>query len=164
VRTKTTLDLNDCELMGKFVVETVASHADAKGPKSRAPVVVAVVGDEGQLLWLKAMDGAEKASHQIAQSKAYTAVRASQDTVNLRGVDATNFVDPKVTAFGGGVAIRVAGEIVGGIGVSGRYSTRAEAQENGEATDFPQDHELGQAAVERFFQHHNINADEGAKP
>lgn len=158
MRIKTTLDLNDCDLMGNSIVEIVSKNVGPKGPKSRAPVVVAIVGDEGQLLWFKAMDGAEKASHQIAQSKAYSAVKVSADTVHLSGVDAANFVDPKITAFGGGVVVRVAGEVVGGIGVSGRYSTQAEAQENGDPTDLLQDHELGQAATEKFHQHHGVSA------
>src|SRR3954470_13136433 len=86
---------------------------------------VAILDDGGNLKAFSRMDGAPILSIEIAQNKAYTA---------LFGVSTQEFFDfiqgdpsllagiptlARVAAYGGGFPIKVNGEIVGAIGVSG---------------------------------------------
>jgi uncharacterized protein GlcG (DUF336 family) len=86
---------------------------------------IAVLDDGGNLKAFRRMDGAPILSIEIAQNKAYTA---------LFGVPTQDFFDfiqrdpsllagiptlARVAAYGGGFPIKVAGEVVGAIGVSG---------------------------------------------
>ena len=86
---------------------------------------VAVLDDGGNLKAFRRMDGAPILSIEIAQNKAYTA---------LFGVPTQDFFDfiqrdpsllagiptlARVAAYGGGFPIKVGGEVVGAIGVSG---------------------------------------------
>ncbi len=86
---------------------------------------VAVLDDGGNLKAFRRMDGAPILSIEIAQNKAYTA---------LFGVSTQDFFDfiqrdpsllagiptlARVAAWGGGLPIKVNGEVVGAIGVSG---------------------------------------------
>ena len=86
---------------------------------------VAVLDDGGNLKAFRRMDGAPILSIEIAQNKAYTA---------LFGVPTQDFFDfiqrdpsllagiptlARVAAYGGGFPIKVDGEVVGAIGVSG---------------------------------------------
>jgi uncharacterized protein GlcG (DUF336 family) len=86
---------------------------------------VAILDDGGNLKAFSRMDGAPILSIEIAQNKAYTALFgvSTQDFFNfiqgdpslLAGIPAL----PRVAAYGGGFPIKVDGEIVGAIGVSG---------------------------------------------
>jgi uncharacterized protein GlcG (DUF336 family) len=108
------------ELAQKMVDEAVAK-ARALGVSEN----VAILDDGGNLKAFRRMDGAPILCIEIAQNKAYTA---------LFGVpthDFFNFIqgDPsllagmptlaRVAAWGGGFPIKVNGEIVGAIGLSG---------------------------------------------
>ena len=108
------------ELAQRMVDEAVA--------KSRTIGVsenVAVLDDGGNLKAFSRMDGASIPTIEIAQKKAYTA---------LFGVSTQDFFDfiqrdpsllagiptlARVAAWGGGLPIKVNGEVVGAIGVSG---------------------------------------------
>ncbi|WP_342764523.1 heme-binding protein [Haladaptatus sp. R4] len=73
------------------------------------------------------MDDALLASIDIAQNKAYSAVslkmpthelaNASQPNESLFGIHSTN--DDRIVIFGGGYPLRVDGDVVGAVGVSG---------------------------------------------
>jgi uncharacterized protein GlcG (DUF336 family) len=86
---------------------------------------VAILDDGGNLKAFGRMDGASIPTIEIAQNKAYTA---------LFGVSTQEFFDfiqgdpsllagiptlPRVAAWGGGFPIKVNGEVVGAIGLSG---------------------------------------------
>ena len=92
------------------------------------PVCVAVADRSGVLLAFARMDGAPQMSVTIAQDKAYTAVSfgmathewhdfIKNDPPLLHGIVHT----PRLVVFGGGYPVRVDGELVGGIGVSGGH-------------------------------------------
>ena len=89
-------------------------------------VAIAVVDQAGNLKAFARMDGAPLLSSRIAQDKAWTAAafgiptHAWWDLVKdepplLHGIVKTD----RLIVFGGGVPLRSAGEVVGGIGVSG---------------------------------------------
>src|SRR6267154_2030511 len=89
--------------------ELAQKMVDAAVAKARELGVcenVAVLDDGGNLKAFSRMDGAPILSIVIAQNKAYTA---------LFGVSTL----ARVAAYGGGFPIKVDGEIVGAIGVSG---------------------------------------------
>lgn len=88
-------------------------------------IAVAVAGPEGELISFLRMDGANPASAQIAQSKAYTSARDCK-TTRAQGEFMRNdkreqgyWTDNRITGFGGGLHIVQHGKVIGGIGVSG---------------------------------------------
>jgi uncharacterized protein GlcG (DUF336 family) len=86
---------------------------------------VAILDDGGNLKAFSRMDGAPIPTIEMAQNKAYTALLgvSTQDFFNfikgdpslLAGVPTLS----RVAAWGGGFPIKVDGEVVGAIGVSG---------------------------------------------
>src|SRR6202140_356375 len=108
------------ELAQKMVDEAVAKATELGVAEN-----VAILDDGGNLKAFRRMDGAPILCIEIAQNKAYTA---------LFGVSTQDFFDfiqgdpallaglptlARVAAYGGGFPIKVDGEIVGAIGVSG---------------------------------------------
>ena len=86
---------------------------------------VAVLDDGGNLKAFSRMDGAPILSIEMAQNKAYTALFgvSTQDFFNFIQTDPSLLAGiptlARVAAWGGGFPIKVDGEIVGAIGVSG---------------------------------------------
>ena len=86
---------------------------------------VAILDDGGNLKAFSRMDGASIPTIEIAQNKAYTALFgvATQDFFDLIQGDPSLLAGiptlPRVAAWGGGLPIKVNGEVVGAIGVSG---------------------------------------------
>lgn len=88
-------------------------------------IAVAVAGPEGELISFLRMDGANAASSQIAQSKAYTSARDCKSTKEqgefMRNANREQgyWADVRITGFGGGLPIIQNGKVIGSIGVSG---------------------------------------------
>jgi uncharacterized protein GlcG (DUF336 family) len=86
---------------------------------------VAILDDGGNLKAFSRMDGAPILSIEIAQNKAYTALFGvpTQDFFNFIQGDPSLLAGiptlARVAAWGGGFPIKVDGEIVGAIGLSG---------------------------------------------
>src|SRR3977135_2046698 len=86
---------------------------------------VAILDDGGNLKAFSRMDGAPILSIEIAQNKAYTALFGvpTQDFFNFIQGDPSLLAGiptlARVAAYGGGLPIKVNGEVVGAIGVSG---------------------------------------------
>src|SRR5580692_2634522 len=108
--------------------ELAQKMADAAVAKARELGVtenVAILDDGGNLKAFSRMDGAPIPTIEMAQNKAYTALLgvSTQDFFNfiqgdpslLAGIPAL----PRIAAWGGGLPIKVNGELVGAIGVSG---------------------------------------------
>src|ERR1700752_3052241 len=108
------------ELAQRMVDEAVAKARTIGGFEN-----VAILDDGGNLKAFRRMDGAPILSIEVAQNKAYT---------GLFGVPTEDFFDfiqrdpsllagiptlARVAAYGGGFPIKVDGEVVGAIGVSG---------------------------------------------
>src|SRR3954471_1772194 len=107
------------------LAQKMVDAAVAKAGELGVTENVAILDDGGNLMAFARMDGAPILSIEMAQNKAYTA---------LFGVSTQEFFDfiqgdpsllagiptmARVAAWGGGFPIKVDGEIVGAIGVSG---------------------------------------------
>ena len=106
----------------------IVAAAEAKAREMKIPMCIAVVDSDGTLKAFSRMDGAALLSVQIAQDKAYTAIAfgmathewfdfIKDDPPLLHGITHT----PRLVVFGGGFPIRLKGEMVGGVGVSGGH-------------------------------------------
>lgn len=102
--------------------------AKAKGDELGIPFSIAIVDRVGNLKAFAAMDGAPVLSLEIAQNKAFSAAtynrathewydRLKDDPPLLHGIVHT----PRLIIFGGGYPIKIDGELIGGIGVSGGH-------------------------------------------
>jgi uncharacterized protein GlcG (DUF336 family) len=108
--------------------ELALKMVDAALAKARALGVsenVAILDDGGNLKAFSRMDGAPILSIEMAQNKAYTALFgvSTQDFFNFIKGDPSLLAGiptlTRVAAWGGGFPIKVDGEIVGAIGLSG---------------------------------------------
>ena len=108
------------ELAQKMVDEAVAKARELGVTEN-----VAILDDGGNLKVFSWMDGASISIIEIAQNKAYTALFgvSTQDFFNFIQGDPSLLAGiptlPRVAAWGGGFPIKVNGEVVGAIGVSG---------------------------------------------
>jgi uncharacterized protein GlcG (DUF336 family) len=107
------------------LAQKMANAAVAKATELGVTENVTILDDGGNLKAFSRMDGAPILSIVMAQNKAYTALFgvSTQDFFDfiqgdpslLAGIPAL----PRVAAWGGGFPIKVNGEIVGAIGLSG---------------------------------------------
>jgi uncharacterized protein GlcG (DUF336 family) len=108
--------------------QKMIAAAEAKAVEIKRKMVIAVCDDGGNLKAFSRMDGAPLLSVEIAQNKAYTAVSygvathqwfdfIKDDPPLLHGITHT----PRLVVFGGGFPIKIDGQLVGGIGVSGGH-------------------------------------------
>jgi uncharacterized protein GlcG (DUF336 family) len=111
-------------ISAEFAQEMI-NAAVAKARELGVAENVAILDDGGNLKAFSRMDGASIPTIEIAQNKAYTALFGvpTQDFFNfiqrdpslLAGIPAL----ARVAAWGGGLPIKMNGEVVGAIGVSG---------------------------------------------
>jgi glc operon protein GlcG len=105
----------------RSLIALVADRLDASGGRA----AVAVVDAHGELVAFLRTDGCGLASINNAIHKAFTAARESGESGALgersrtEGFPLTNFGDPRYIGWGGGVPIRLDGEVIGAIGISG---------------------------------------------
>lgn len=104
-------------------VDAVIAQCEQDG---KEPIAVAVTDAHGDLVAFARMDGDGDFSGTVARRKAYTAVRIAKDSgawgeyVRSMGRTVSDYREPDLIPFQGGVAIRWDGQIIGGIAVSGR--------------------------------------------
>lgn len=120
MRTIASLGLDDA----RRAVAAIEAELARRGDK---PAVIAVADAHGELILLVRHDGAPLPSILIATNKAFTAARerkpsravgeAARDPV--KGFDVAYFGDPRYLGWGGGVPVRVDGEVAGAVAVSG---------------------------------------------
>jgi uncharacterized protein GlcG (DUF336 family) len=107
------------------LAQKMVNAAVAKARELGVAENVAILDDGGNLKAFGRMDGAPILSIEIAQNKAYTALFGfpTQDFFNFIQGDPSLLAGiptlRRVAAYGGGFPIKVDGEIVGAIGVSG---------------------------------------------
>src|ERR1700730_14031428 len=107
------------------LAQTMVEEAVAKARKIVVTENIAILDDGGNLKAFSRMDGAPILSIEIAQNKAYTALFgvSTQDFFNFIQGDPSLLAGiptlARVAAYGGGFPIKVDGEIVGAIGLSG---------------------------------------------
>src|SRR5258708_33769586 len=108
----------------------MVNEAVAQARKIGVAENVAILDDGGNLKAFSRIDGAPILSIEIAQNKAYTALFGvpTQDFFNFIQGDPSLLAGirtlARVAAYGGGFPIKVNGEIVGAIGVSGAPTRR----------------------------------------
>jgi uncharacterized protein GlcG (DUF336 family) len=107
------------------LAQKMVNAAVAKARELGVTENVAILDDGGNLKAFSRMDGASMPTIEIAQNKAYTALFgvSTQDFFNFIQGDPSLLAGlptlARVAAWGGGFPIKVDGEIVGAIGVSG---------------------------------------------
>ena len=107
------------------LAQKMVDRAVAKAREIGVAENVAIVDDGGNLKAFSRMDGAPIPTIEMAQNKAYTALLgvSTQDFFNFIQGDPSLLAGiptlTRVAAWGGGFPIKVDGEVVGAIGVSG---------------------------------------------
>ena len=107
------------------LAQKMVNAAVAKAKELGVSENVAILDDGGNLKAFSRMDGAPILSIEMAQNKAYTALFGvpTQDFFNFIQRDPSLLAGiptlARVAAWGGGLPIKVDGEIVGAIGLSG---------------------------------------------
>jgi glc operon protein GlcG len=102
--------------------QMVLQAAKASAQQRHAPSAIAVVDPAGDLLAFERMDRVRPASADLAIGKARTAARLQRPTVEVEdniNQGRTAFVTANIAALRGGMPIRVAGEVVGAVGIAG---------------------------------------------
>ena len=110
-------------VIGHAEVARVLTAARQEAQAQQWNVTIAVVDDGGHPLALERLDGCAPASAYIAMEKARTAALGRKETRDYEEMvngGRTAFVTaPLLTCLEGGVPLRVDGQVVGAIGVSG---------------------------------------------
>ena len=107
------------------LAQKMVEAAVAKARELGVAENVAILDDGGNLKAFRRMDGAPILSIEMAQNKAYTALFgvSTQEFFNFIQGDPSLLAGiptlARVAAWGGGFPIKVNGEVVGAIGVSG---------------------------------------------
>ncbi len=109
------------------LAKKIAARAESEAAKNKWTMVIAVLDDGGNLIYLERMDGTQLGSIVVAQEKAKTALQFKRPTKAFEDVvtgGRTVILSlPGVVAIEGGLPLVVDGVIVGAIGVSGMKST-----------------------------------------
>jgi glc operon protein GlcG len=98
----------------------------------KSPIAVAVTDERGDLVAFARMDKVNPVSIRIAFRKAYTSAihrtdsGAWADKIKQQGRVVSDYGDPELIPFQGGLVIREGGDVIGAIGVSGRTSQEDE--------------------------------------
>ncbi|HVY07870.1 MAG TPA: heme-binding protein [Burkholderiales bacterium] len=119
--------LADKKVLNLDGAKKVAAAAEAEAKKNNWNVVITVVDDGGNLLYLQRMDGTQTGSIQVAIDKAKTAQSFKRPTKVFEDAIAGGR-NALIALHGalpleGGLPIIVGGQVVGAIGVSGVKST-----------------------------------------
>ena len=101
----------------------IASAAEAEARKNNWNVVIAIIDEGGNLVYLQRMDGTQIASIEVAQAKAKSAFGFKRPTKVFEDavVGGRNAILklPGAMPINGGIPIMAGDQIVGAIGVSG---------------------------------------------
>lgn len=112
------------------LAKKMAAASEAEATKNNWAMVITVVDDGGNIVYIGRMDGAPLGSIDVSQGKAHTALafrrpsKAFQDLVDQNQAHLVTL--PHVTAVQGGLPIMLDGKVVGAIGVSGGTSAQDE--------------------------------------
>jgi glc operon protein GlcG len=111
----------------------VAAAALAEAKQVGAPGgAIAVVDDGGHLLYLERLDGTFPAASAVATEKARTAAVFRRETADfesaVNGGRVAFLGNHAATPLQGGVPLRIEGQVVGAIGVSGAASAQQDSE------------------------------------
>jgi glc operon protein GlcG len=105
------------------VIQTIQAELHRR----KKAAVIAVAGEDGELIALLRLDGAPLASIVIASNKAWTAARERKPTLEIgqaardpkAGFDMAYYGDPRYIGWGGGIPVVMEAQVIGAIAVSG---------------------------------------------
>ena len=123
---KTQLQLATKKVLTLEAAKHIAAAAEAAAQAHNWTMVIAILDDGANLIYLERMDGTQTGSIKVAQAKAECAIRFKrptkmfEDTVN--GGRTGFMMLPGAMPVEGGLPLEVDGKIVGAIGVSGARS------------------------------------------
>src|SRR6185436_14861829 len=109
------------------LAKKIAAKAQAEAVKNNWTVVITIVDDGGNLVYLEKMDGTQLGSIDVAQAKARTAIkfkRPSKAFEERVAAGATNLLALGVLPAEGGLPLVVNNVHIGAIGVSGMTSAQ----------------------------------------
>jgi uncharacterized protein GlcG (DUF336 family) len=112
------------------LAKKMAAAAEAEATKNSWNMVITVLDDGGNMVYIGRMDGAQLGSIDVSQGKARTALnfrrpsKAFQDLVDQNQAHLITL--PHVVAVQGGLPITLDGKVIGAIGVSGGSSAQDE--------------------------------------
>jgi len=124
-------DLPSKKYLNLAAVKTLAAAAEAEAQKRGVEVTLCIMDESGNLLFLQKADGASLNTIQFAQKKARHSAAFRSPSKNA--ADSVLKGNNQMLAYPdgfpnqGGLPIRVDGQILGGIGVSGAASEIDEA-------------------------------------
>jgi glc operon protein GlcG len=135
-------DLSTRKVLNSATIKALVATAEAEAQKRGVHVTICVVDDSLNLLFLERLDGASLNTIVFAQKKARHAAyyrqpsKTAQDAV--KGGNTTLLAFPESFPNQGGLPIKVDGDTIGAIAVSGAASEVDEA--------------IGQAALDAVFK------------
>ena len=113
----------------------MATAAEAEATRNGWNLVIVILDDGGNLLYLQRMDGVQLASLQVAQAKARTALiyrRSTKEFADRLATGTTPLAMPDVMPLEGGLPIVVDGQVIGSIAASGATGAQdAQASQKG---------------------------------
>jgi glc operon protein GlcG len=124
-------DLPTKKVLNLAAIKTMVAAAEAEAQKRNVQVTICIVDESGNLLFLQKGDGAALNTIQFAQKKArhsafyHSPSKAAAD--QLKSGDLSVLAFPEAFPNQGGLPIKVDGQTIGGIGVSGAASEIDEA-------------------------------------
>ena len=125
------VDLPTKKYLNLAAIKTMVSAAEAEAQKRNVQVTICIVDESGNLLFLQKADGASLNTIQFAQKKARHSAAFRSPSKNAADTMAKGNMAVLAYPDGfpnqGGLPIRVDGQILGGIGVSGAASEVDEA-------------------------------------
>jgi glc operon protein GlcG len=119
--------LREVRVLTLTAAKSMAAAAEAFALTRGWTVAVAVVDPSGGLILLHCLDDTQPASQEIAVEKARSAARLRRPTKTLEDAVAggrTAFLSLGAVVLQGGLPVRVNGQVVGAIGVSGMTSSQ----------------------------------------
>ena len=120
VATKSTVTLE--------LAKKIAAKANAEAVKNKWTMVITILDDGGNLVYLEKMDGTQLGSIDVAQAKARTALRFKRPTKvfedGVAGGRNALLALPGVVPIEGGIPLIVGDAVIGSIGVSGATSAQ----------------------------------------
>jgi glc operon protein GlcG len=119
--------LREVRVLTLAAAKAMAAAAETFALARGWTVVIAVVDHSGGLILLHCLDDTQPASQEIAVEKARTAARMRRPTKALEDAIAggrTAILTLGAVVLEGGLPVRVEGQVVGAIGVSGMTSSQ----------------------------------------
>ncbi len=114
--------LADKKALPLATAKKMAEAAEKFATQNKWRMVISIVDEGGNLVYLERMDGSPMGSIGVSQEKAVSSVKFSAPTKNFEDAvakGANNMLRLGVMPFEGGLPIVVAGQTLGAVGVSG---------------------------------------------